>query len=199
MMSGRKRRWNAITAFCAVGQRHSRSARARGGTRHRSRRVQSGRASELGSARRRLASAAHGNSSPGSSLRRPGDVRMADDIASPDAVPLLDVGDEWDQRGDLLVRKRAVAKLVAGIDDPRLPTLAELTSVIPRQRDSPACQARLRFSPDQPIDRAVLVGRDNGTKPWIRARSTGRARPRRRACRCNEGRSSRRAASARQN
>jgi hypothetical protein len=39
-------------------------------------------------------------------LARRGDVGMADDIAAADAVPLLDVGDQRDQRRDLLVGKR---------------------------------------------------------------------------------------------
>ena len=42
---------------------------------------------------------------------------MADDIAAADPVPVLDVGNERDERGDLLVRERPIAKFVAGIDD----------------------------------------------------------------------------------
>ena len=50
-------------------------------------------------------------------LARRGDVGMADDIAAPNSVPVLDVGHERDQRGDLLVGERAIAELVPGIDD----------------------------------------------------------------------------------
>ena len=38
---------------------------------------------------------------------------MADDIAAADPVPLLDVGDQRDQRRDLLVGEGAIAELVA--------------------------------------------------------------------------------------
>ena len=79
-----------------------------------------------------------------------------------------------------------------------MPTLAELTSVMPRQRDLPACQARFSSSTSR-IDRAVFVDANNGRKPWLRATSAGRARPRRRACRCSGARSSRPAACGRRN
>ncbi len=46
-------------------------------------------------------------------LARRRDVGMADDIAAADAVPLLDVGDQRDQRRDLLVGKRAIAEFMA--------------------------------------------------------------------------------------
>src|SRR5215212_5236810 len=42
---------------------------------------------------------------------------MTDDIAAADAVPLLDIGDEWDECRNLLIRKRPVAELMAGVDD----------------------------------------------------------------------------------
>ncbi len=44
-------------------------------------------------------------------LARRGDVGMADDIAAADAVPLLDVGDERDQRRDLLVGERRGSRI----------------------------------------------------------------------------------------
>src|SRR6185437_2631128 len=50
-------------------------------------------------------------------LARRRDVRMSDDIAATDPVPLLDVGDERDDRGHLLVGKWPVAELMPRIDD----------------------------------------------------------------------------------
>ncbi len=80
---------------------------------------------------------------------------MADDIAGADSVAFLDVGDERDDCRHLLVGKRAITELVPGLTI-SIPTLAELTSAVPRQRDFPACHARYRFI-DQAIDRPVFI------------------------------------------
>src|SRR5215204_5035373 len=42
---------------------------------------------------------------------------MTDDIAAANAMALLDIGDEWDECRNLLIRKRPVAELMARIDD----------------------------------------------------------------------------------
>ena len=50
-------------------------------------------------------------------LARRSDVGMADDIAARDSVTVLDRPDQRNQRGDLLVGKRAIAEFVSRIDD----------------------------------------------------------------------------------
>src|SRR3954453_21890338 len=45
------------------------------------------------------------------------DVRMADHVAAADSVPLLDVGNQRDDRGDLLVWELSIAELMARVDD----------------------------------------------------------------------------------
>ena len=130
-------------------------------------------------------------------LARRGDVGMADDIAAADAVPLLDVGDQRDQRRDLLVGERAIAEFVAGIDD-----LDPDAGRIDVGDPAPVALAGVPGAlvlVDQAEDRAILVDADNGPRPWPRARSAGRSRPRRRACRYNGARSSTPAAPARRN
>ena len=87
---------------------------------------------------------------------------MANDIAAADPVTLLDVGDERDERGHLLVGKWPIAEFVARIDD--------LDPDAGRIDVGDPAPARLAGMPgplvfvDQPVDRAVLVneivGRD---------------------------------------
>ena len=130
-------------------------------------------------------------------LARRRDVGMADDIAAADPVTLLDVGEQRDQRRDLLVGKRAVAELMAGIDD-----LDPDARRIDVGDPAPARLARvpgaLRLR--RPGGRSCRPRRsDNGPRPALRARSAGRAPPRRRAFRYSGGRSSTPAASARRN
>ena len=88
-------------------------------------------------------------------LARRSDVGMADDIAAADAMPVLDVGHQGNQRGDLLVGERPVAELVAGIHD--------LNSDACRIDVGDATPARLAGVPgalrfvDQAVDRAIFV------------------------------------------
>src|SRR5260221_2271823 len=84
-----------------------------------------------------------------------GDIGMANDVAAADAVTLLDVGDQRDQRSDLLVGKRAVAELMTRIDD--------LDADAGRIDVGDSAPARLAGVPgalrfvDEAIDRSILV------------------------------------------
>ena len=88
--SGRKRRWKAIDRLLRLASRHSRSARARAGSRRRSSNGSIRSRVGLGRARRRLASASHGNSSPGSCLRAGATSEWPTTLPRADAVALLD-------------------------------------------------------------------------------------------------------------
>jgi peptidase M48-like protein/PDZ domain-containing protein len=88
-------------------------------------------------------------------LARWGDIRMANDVAAADPVALLDVGDERDQRGDLLVRKRPIPEFVAGIDDldPDARRIDVGHAAPPRLASVPGALRLL----DEAINRPVLV------------------------------------------
>ena len=108
--SGRKRRWKAITAFCVVGDVIAEALE----------REQEAGVGPVGvhqvARRARQREAALGQRLPREQLARiflarRRDVGMADDIAAADAVALLDVGDQRDQRGDLLVGERRDSRI----------------------------------------------------------------------------------------
>jgi hypothetical protein len=193
--SGRKRRWKAITAFCVVGHVIAEALE----------REQEAGVGPKGSIRSRVGLGSASRAWPARPreqlarilLARRGDVGMADDIAAADAVALLDVGDQRDQRGDLLVGKRAIAEFVAGIDDLD-PDAGRID--VGDAAPSATCRRARRASPRRPGDRPRRPRRpDNGAETLASGRVSRSSAPRRRACRYNGGRSSTPAAPARRN
>ena len=156
--------------------RHSRSARARAGSRRRSSKGRSGRAS--GSAARAGAWPAPptGTARPGSSLRAGATSEWPTTLPRPMPCRSLMSATSGISAAICSSGNGAIAEFVAGIDD--------LDPDARRIDVGDAAPARLAGVPgalgfvDQAIDRAVLVDADNGPRPWLRARSAGRARPR---------------------
>ena len=173
--SGRKRRWNAITAFCVVGH-----VIAEALEREQEAGIGPIRVDQV-ARRARQRQPALGQRVPRKQLARillarRRDVRMADDIAAADPVPLLDVGDQRNQRRDLLVGKRAIAEFVARIDD-----LDPDARRIDVGDAAPARLARVpgALSTRRPAGKPCRPRRpDNAPTPSPRARSGGQARPR---------------------
>src|SRR3954447_20024717 len=111
-------------------------------------------------------------------LARRSDVGMADHIAAADPVSLLDVGNERDQRGDLLVGEFTITELMAGIDD--LDPDARRVDV---RNAAPTRFSRVPGALGlivQPVNRAVLVdqvmGRDCGLRGSEAIERTGGVR-----------------------
>ena len=193
--SGRKRRWKAITAFSGsvdvVAKPLQREEKAGVGPI----RIDeiAGRAWKC---QPPLCQRVPGEQLARIFLASRGDVGMADDVAAPYPVPLLDVGDQRDHRRHLLVGEGAVAELVARIDDLD-PDAGRIDVGHPAPTGLAGMPGAVRLI-HQPVDRAVLVDEIVGGDLRF-----GRGQPvergLRRACRYNGARSSRRAASARRN